>query len=175
MTENHDQHLVKQALQGDIDAFTVLAERHYPALVATAHSILGDRHLAEDAAQEALARVCEQLDRLRNPERFGPWLCRIVRNVATDTLRRRSKLVVTASVPEAVQETACGPDLTRVRAIVRRLPSRLREVVYLRYYDDMSYERMADFLGVSCQAINGRLRRAKRLIKKEMRHWEELL
>ena len=71
MNEETDRDLVFQAQQGRIDSFTELAGRYYPALLAIAHSVLGDKHLAEDAAQESLAKACTMLRGLRDPERFG--------------------------------------------------------------------------------------------------------
>ena len=55
MTGESELALVEAAIGGDTDSFAQLAQRYYPAMVAIAHSVLGDRHIAEDAAQEALA------------------------------------------------------------------------------------------------------------------------
>jgi len=68
-----------------------LCRRYYDSLVAVAGSILPDHHLAEDAAQEALAAACRDLAKLNKPERFGPWIGAICRNVAKDMLRQLRK------------------------------------------------------------------------------------
>jgi len=84
VTEKPDFELVEAAVNGDVDGFTVLCGRYYPAMVAIAHSVLGDKHLAEDAAQDALAKACRKLGQLRNKDRFAGWLAAICRNVAMD-------------------------------------------------------------------------------------------
>lgn len=74
MEDPDDQTLVQRVLRGDAACFGTLCTRHYPSLVATADSILFDHHLAEEAAQEALAEACRRLPSLKRPASFGPWV-----------------------------------------------------------------------------------------------------
>ena len=165
MTNAEDHILVQRALQADPESFGQLCRRYYPSLVAVAHSVLLDHHLAEDAAQEALAQACRQLPRLRNPGLFGPWVAAICRNVAKDLLRdlQRQRMLV----PDCeAQEPDCPDDRQTeiVAEALQRLPQRLREVVYLRFYNGLSYQQMSGVLGASQESIDGRLRRAKKRI-----------
>ena len=165
MKNAEDHILVRQALQADPESFGQLCRRYYTSLVAVADSILLDHHLAEDAAQEALAHACRQLPRLRKPERFGPWVAAICRNVAKDMLRERRRQRVSPEDCEG-QDRDC-PDNGRTEMLaeaLQRLPEHLREVVYLRFYNEMSYQQMAGVLSASQQSIDGRLRRAKKII-----------
>ena len=163
-----DTDLVVWAQRGRIDSFTELAGRYYPALLAIAHSVLGDKHLAEDAAQESLAKACSTLRGLRDPERFGRWLARICRNTSVSMLRSRGNLRFVEDLPDRPDHEEQGKDLELVREVVRGLPAKYREVIYLRYYDGMTYERISVVLGLSVQALNGRLRRAKDLIRSQL-------
>jgi len=165
MTNAEDPILVRRALQADPESFGQLCRRYYPSLVAVADSILLDHHLAEDAAQEALAHACRQLPKLKNPELFGPWVAAICRNVAKDTLRDRQRQRLPAEDCET-QETD-GPEDDRTELVaeaLRRLPQHLREVVYLRFYNRLSYQQISSVLGASQESVDGRLRRAKRKI-----------
>lgn len=72
-----DNTLIKGAIAGDGDCFTELCRRYYASMVAIGHSILGDRHLAEDAAQQAFAKAAVKLPALKRLEKFGPWLAAI--------------------------------------------------------------------------------------------------
>jgi RNA polymerase sigma-70 factor (ECF subfamily) len=165
MTNAEDHILVGRALHADPESFGELCRRYYHALVAVADSILLDHHLAEDAAQEALACACRQLPSLKEPERFGPWAAAICRNVAKDMRRDRRKQRGLAESREP--QTAGGRDEGRdeaLREALRQLPQSLREVVFLRFYDGMSYERMSTVLGATPGSIDGRLRRAKKRI-----------
>jgi RNA polymerase sigma-70 factor (ECF subfamily) len=134
-------------------------------LVAVADSILLDHHLAEDAAQEALTAACRDLAKLKKPERFGPWIGAICRNVAKDMLRQLRKQQEPVET-NAGNETDCKDDdrKTILEKALQQLPQHLREVIFLRYYNEMSYEQMAKVLGATEQMIDGRLRRAKKRI-----------
>jgi DNA-directed RNA polymerase specialized sigma24 family protein len=84
--------LVSAAQQGDKGALATLVVRHRPMLVAVCRGALGDVDLAEDAAQEAVLLALMSLDRLRQADRFGPWLAGIGLNVCRRWLRERSRV-----------------------------------------------------------------------------------
>jgi RNA polymerase sigma-70 factor (ECF subfamily) len=162
VTQKPDTALVEAAVNGVAEGFTELCQRYYPAMVAIAHSILGDRHLAEDAAQQAFAKATVKLPQLKKESRFGNWLAVICRNVAKDIARRTENFNSTDDL-SAIEAKSNNDETTEVvRQAISRLPSSARELVFLRYYDGMSYEQISAVLGISEQAINGRLRRAKK-------------
>jgi RNA polymerase sigma-70 factor, ECF subfamily len=164
MTERPDRQLVESAQQGDGDSFTELCGRYYPAMVAIAHSVIGDRHLAEDAAQQAFAVAAVKLPELRHPDRFAGWLGVICRNSANDIGRKQQRICDVDKLSKLPARQDDSPDTEAVREAVAGLTPEAREVIYLRYYDGLPYERISKALGISEQAINGRLRRAKREI-----------
>ena len=166
LKEKADRVLVQAAMHGDLDSFGELCRRHYPAMVSIARAILHDWHLAEDASQEALAKVARNLKKLRNPDKFAGWLATTVRNAAKDMLRRQKPLGAIDDVDEMeVADThSDNGDIEAVRQAIDLLPDEMRELIYLRYYDQMSYQEMSALLGISQQAINGRLRRGKKAI-----------
>ena len=165
MRDLEDQILVQRALQSDPESFGKLCRRYYDSLLAVAGSILPDRHLAEDAAQEALAAACRDLAKLKKPERFGPWVGAICRNVARDMLRQLRKQQEPVET-NAGNEPDCRQDEREaiLGQALQQLPQHLREVIFLRFYNEMSYEQMAKILGATQQVIDGRLRRAKKKI-----------
>jgi RNA polymerase sigma-70 factor (ECF subfamily) len=160
-----DEKLVEAALRGDVGSFVELCRRHYAALVAVARAILRDRHLAEDAAQEALAKACSRLPNLANPACFASWLMTICRNQAHDLARRTTRLESLGDRDVPAENPEPDADVEAVREAIAGLPPESAEVVYLRYYAEFSYERMSEMLGLSVQAVNGRLRRAKQAIR----------
>ena len=166
MAQESDLALVEAAIDGDTDSFTELCRQYYPAMVAIAHSVLGDRHFAEDAAQEAFAKAFCRLSKLRKKERFACWLATICRNVSRDMVRAKDRLsnpedltqVVTPSEDEDNELTEA------VRKAVASLSGTLKEVIFLRYYDGMAYDQISEVLGISKTAVDGRLRRAKKMV-----------
>ena len=171
MKDVSDRILVRRALQADPASFGELCRRYYPSLVAVADSILLDHHLAEDAAQEALAAACRQLARLKKPQRFGPWITAICRNVARDMrreLQRQRKPVEARRGPDGTGEQDDDRKAMLAEAL-RKLPEHLREVLFLRFYNEMSYRQMADVLGATEHVIDGRIRRAKKMIANHLK------
>ncbi len=167
MENRSDNILVRQAARGDGDSFTELCRRYYAPMVAIGHAILGDRHLAEDAAQEAFAKAAVHLPKLRKADQFGYWLAAICRNEAKNLGRARKG----AQIGKPAEEAPAGADETceAVKVALSRLPSDAREVVFLRFYDGLSYDQISAVLGISEQAINGRLRRAKKKLAEHLR------
>jgi len=165
MRNIEDHILVQQALQADPDSFGELCRRYYNSLIAVADSILMDHHLAEDAAQETLATACRQLPRLKKLEQFGPWIMAICRNIAKDMLReihsQRKPIDASRNNKSECQDDGQKAVLAEV---LQQLPQHLREVIFLRFYNEMSYSQMAKVLGATEQVIDGRLRRAKKKI-----------
>jgi len=161
--------LVEGAMAGDGDSFTELCRRYYPALVAIGHAILGDRHLAEDAAQQAFAKAALNLPGLRKTEQFGSWVAAICRNAAADVGRANRRFQSRQELPVEAAEPHRDDAGPAVRAALKQLEPQAREVIYLRFYDGLSYERISEVLGISEQAINGRLRRAKKTLAEHLR------
>ena len=170
MNDRADNVLVEQAAKGDGDSFTELCRRYYGPMVAIGHAILGDRHLAEDAAQQAFAKAAVNLPRLRKPEQFGRWVAAICRNEARDLARTRQEPRLDDESPVTTEGQTDSDESCRiVKEAVGRLPEEAREVVFLRFYDGLSYDQISAVLGISEQAINGRLRRAKQRLAQYLR------
>src|SRR5919201_4151339 len=87
MGDPADELLVTEALHGDRAAFARLVDRHRPRAHALARRTVGDAAEAEDVVQEAVLRAYLALADLREPSRFGPWLCGISLNLARMRLR----------------------------------------------------------------------------------------
>lgn len=169
MAQEPDSGLVEAAANGDGDSFTELCRRYYPAMVAIAHSMLGDRHLAEDVAQQAFATAAVKLRQLRQKGQFAGWLAAICRNAARDMLRRTRAVQGIDDRSAATGEPDENGVCESVRAALNKLSASAREVVFLRFYDGMSYEQISAVLGISEQALNGRLRRAKKKLAEYLR------
>ena len=89
--EQSDAVLVEAAQQGRLDSFGALYQRYHNPIVALAYAQLGDKHSAEDAAQEVFAIACRDLRSLRDRDKFGAWLGGICRNVTKQMLRVKSR------------------------------------------------------------------------------------
>ena len=89
--QRSDAELVEAACRGELAAFGQLYERHFRMAVGIAYSRLSDRHLAEDAAQEAFAIACRRLASLKDGDRFAHWLGAICRRAAGRLAKTRPR------------------------------------------------------------------------------------
>ena len=164
MNRRTEAQLVEAAQNGNVEDFGELYRRYYAAAVGVAYCVVADCHLAEDAAQEAFVLASHELPRLRRPDRFGPWICTIAKRVAgrmTRACREHGVLQDTAA-PPVTSSRPHPSDL--VRQAVGDLPERAREVVVLHYFAGLSHKEVAASLGLSSEAVHGRLVRARRML-----------
>jgi len=127
--------------------------------------ILGDRALAEDAAQETFLRAWKSMDKFKGNASPKTWLTRIAINVCRNTCRtgwfRRFDRSVT---PEELPLPAPDEDRT-LFLTVQQLPEKYKQVVILRYYQGMSLEEAGQALGISRSAAHHRLQKALNLLR----------
>ena len=168
--------LVGRAGDGDLDAFGCIVRRFQDMAYGYAYSVLGDFHLAEDAAQEAFVEAYQQLPGLREPKAFPGWLRRIVFKHC-DRLTRK-KHVATVPLDEAAQVTSGEPtpdqaaqacDLTRrVLEVIRELPDNERVATTLYYINGYSQKEVADFLDVPVSTVKSRLHTSRNRLRERM-------
>lgn len=168
MQSDSEKALVNRAVGGDIESFGELCRLYYPAMAAIAYAVLNDHQLAEDAAQESFARALVNLRRLRNKSRFAPWLAAICRNIAKDMLSIKVRQINTEDLSQ-VAEKNNNDNHDAIRRAIGQLPDAAKELIVLRYYQNLSYERIGAILGITPPAINGRLARAKRKMERYLR------
>ena len=159
--------MVEAAQNGHLESFGALYERYHSPMVALAYSMLADRDLAEDAAQEVFAAACRDIGNLKSKERFAAWLAGICRNVSRQMLRLHKIKPAALNDDYAAREVDDSRDRREViwRA-VWSLREAERELIVLRYFDGFSQARISEVLGLTPQVVNGRLIRAKRKIAK---------
>lgn len=169
MPERSEINLIEAAAGGDIESFGLLCRQYYAAIVAVGYCVLGEHHLAEDAAQESFARALVNLRNFKNKERFASWLAGICRNVARDMLAAKVRQINTDDISPTAQPSNSDEDEKLIRRAIEQLPESAKELVVLRYYDGLSYEQIGAVLGISKASINGRLTRAKRKMANYLR------
>ena len=147
--------------------------------------LLGGTVLAEDAAQDAFVRAYRALDRYDPAQPFVAWVIGIARNHCIDLLRRRRHGELrfgeeAAELAAAESESTEGIDAlvitergTKVRAAIAALPEKYRLPILLAYYDDASYDEIAEALGLSRNHVGVLLLRGKQALRKALAPSEE--
>ena len=170
MSSNSEAKLVEAAQNGHLDSFGALYERYHSSMVALAYSALADRELAEDAAQEVFAIACCDIGHLKSKDKFAAWLAGICRNVSRQMLKANKNKPAALSDEHPARSDSNRDDRQEtIRRAVWSLRDVERELIVLRYFDGFSQARISEVLGLSPQAVNGRLVRAKRKIAKYLK------
>jgi RNA polymerase sigma-70 factor, ECF subfamily len=170
-----DAALVARVGARDESAVRLLVARKLPRLLALAAHMLGDRAEAEDVAQETFLRIWKQAPNWREGEaKFDTWLHRVVLNLCYDRMRgRREELVDTLPEvcdpkPEPALQAEHRSRDARVRQALAALPVRQREALVLQYYQGMSNLETADLMGITVDALESLLARARRNLRAQL-------
>ncbi|MFP5321270.1 MAG: sigma-70 family RNA polymerase sigma factor [Acidimicrobiia bacterium] len=174
--ELDDRTLVEQHRSGDDDAFRHIVLRHHRSLYANALRRLGDPVLAEDAVQETFLRAFRNLDRFEGEYHLDAWLHRIVTNACHDIGRRRGRdtrlfdracTAVEVEAPPADDGLEVVPD-HEFNAALDQLPETYREVLLLRFVEELSYPDVAQKAGISEENARARVSRGRTMLRKMM-------
>lgn len=156
------------------EPFEGFFRRELPRLVALARALCGPA-LADDAAQEALLVAYRRWPEVAALDRPDAWVRRVLVNLATSTLRRRSAearaLLRLGNRPTAYPELE--PRNEQFWAAVRRLPRRQAQVVALHYVDDLGVADIADLLGITVGSVKQHLSRARQALAGSAHLWGE--
>src|SRR4051794_17381958 len=165
----YERLLVVRGQAGDEGAFSELVERFGPRVRYFLRKLTGEPSGAEDLFQEVWLDVFRGLPRLADAGAFPAWLYRIARDRAYRELRRRRPDVRPLQDADAVTESADGRDFTAedaaaVHAALDRLAPEHREVLVLRFLEDISYDEVAGVIGCPVGTVRSRIHYAKRAL-----------
>ena len=153
------------------EAVESLFHAHYPRVVYTAFSLVGDWDLAEQLAQEAYLRLWRRWRWISDPQAAPMYLQRTVVNLARETIRRRVVERRVLRARELEPAAAPAPDAAAVaelRRAVATLPMRKRECVVLRYLLGLSEAETADLLGISVGTVKSQTHKGLRQLRERL-------
>jgi RNA polymerase sigma-70 factor (ECF subfamily) len=171
-----DDLLVARTLAGERAAFGTLVERYKRPVYHLALRLLGNPVDAEDAAQEAFVRAYVRLASYQQGSNFKAWLLAITAHWCIDQQRRRKPLSLDAvAADEPALATADEPESqflsverqSEVQSRLANLPEHYRQVLVLRYWEDLSYAEVGRTLGQPTSTVRMRLFRAHRRMAQE--------
>lgn len=154
--------LVKAARDGGARERDALIEAAWPLAYRLAYAMLRHRHAAEDAAQEACIVVYRSISTLRSADAFRVWFYRIVMREAASIRRRVERAHEEIRVEDEEPDAATSIDVWRA---LESLPQSLREIVVLRFFEDLSSREIAAILRIPDGTVRFRLMMAKRRLR----------
>ena len=170
-----DQYLVGSYLKGNNDSFDVLLSRHKSRIYAFIMSKVKNRDLAEDVFQDTFIKVINslKLGKYNEEGKFLPWVMRIAHNLIIDHFRKNKKIttlypndefnifdIIADSDINKEEEMIKKQIHTDLRKLIQKLPKDQKEVLELRFYQEMSFKKISDITGVSINTALGRMRYA---------------
>jgi RNA polymerase sigma-70 factor (ECF subfamily) len=188
-----EQALIKEALDGDLNAFNSLVLHYQDLAYNVAYRIMGEHGAADDAAQEAFISAYEKLEQYRGGS-FKSWLLRIVTNACYDELRRRQRQPVTPLKPElgdgeilddpfwieddspSPEEQAEESELQKaIQKCINNLDNKFKIVLVLVDVEGLDYETAAEAIGSPLGTVKSRLARARERVQTCLQKFRELL
>lgn len=168
--------LLNRCLRGEGEYFGEIFNRHFDGMVRFVFYMINDLPVAKDIVQDTFLKAYKNLKTLKDLSKFKSWLIRIARNKCIDHLRRLKKereifnadaeFDYLKSDEKKPEEELMSLELFQVvKKHINNLPEDLREVIILKYTQDLSYKEIADVIGTSVSAVESRLFRARQRLK----------
>lgn len=164
-------------LTNDRTVLQELFEAHYPSVCGAIHRLVGDRGMTEDLAQQVFIRFWEKREKINITTSPGAYLHRMAINEALAFLRskkNRSPEEITAttpmgSAPDVEQDVLQGELKEQILRAVNTLPPRCRAVFQLSRFEEMSYQEIADKLGISIKTVEHQIGKALRVMREQLK------
>lgn len=172
-----DAELIERILSGERDLYAVIVGRYQEMLYRFAFGMLHDSDVAADLVQDSFVKAYTSLSQCRDRHHFSAWIFRIVRNRCTDHLRAPSRKQVSLETDSPYLYEQDTPETDFEGGEVRKaaeqalatLPEAQREAFLLKHVENLSYEEMADVLGVGVSALKMRVMRAREALQEALR------
>jgi RNA polymerase sigma-70 factor (ECF subfamily) len=188
-----ERRLIEACQRGDREAFRALFEAHKDRVWTVALRFTGDENAARDVTQQVFLKLFTSIAGFRHESNFKTWLYRLVANECMDEFRKRRRLVPFDFLRPAFSDERdedCGEvemkDLGQkplqeerlerleiseaVLAALMQLKPKLRMAIVLKYFEDLSYEQMAQALGCSMGTVASRLNRGHKALAQKLAH-----
>jgi len=167
----YERLLVVRAQADDEAAFGELVERYSPKLRYFLRKLVGSAEGVEDVLQDVWLDVFRHLPRLNDPQALRAWIYRIARDRAFGRLRKRrgeTSLDENLMDISATEEDFSPEDAACIHAALDRLPDEQREVLVLRFLEEMSYEEIARVVGCQLGTVRSRIHYGKQALKRAL-------
>ncbi len=176
-----DRQLIELSLAGEPVAYDALARRYRPRVMAVASQYLRvpDR---EDCVQETFLKALAKLPSLRDPDKFGSWVCVIARNYCYDTLKKSAAVLsmdmepaadapvrqYVSSVSTPLREYVQGEENRRLREGIDLLSEKYRVILDMRYFEDCDYDTISRRLHKPLGTVKSLIHRAHEKLRELM-------
>ncbi|MGB7594339.1 MAG: sigma-70 family RNA polymerase sigma factor [Erysipelotrichaceae bacterium] len=161
-----DPLLIREAIQGDDDALIICLQLMSAQLTKTAMGLLGDFEAVKECIAEMTSHVYRHRKQLKQPEFFKTWVIRILINVCKDEMKRSKRWI---ELPDDFDIAApVNEDYSFVRDTLDQLPTPLRQVLVLKYFQELTFKEIAQTLNLPESTVKSRCSLALKKMRVEM-------
>lgn len=162
-----DEHLIRCAQNGNKEALDKLIRHYYDSIYSYCIHHVQDRHVAEDLCQETFISMLKHIEEYRHYDKFQNYLYVIAGNKCRDFYKKKKPLYL-EDVQEQREETGTNEEEILIKELVHTLPGELKEVIILRFYQDLKFRDIADILQITVSLAKYRVKKAVELLREEM-------
>jgi len=167
--------IVLKLIKGDMQTCRIVYELFYKPVYQAAYYIIHDPSLAEDIVHEVFLKMKYKIDQLQDHSKLEAWLCRMAMNSARDVIRRQARNTYYLETQEVNQDNQqispensflAEEDRNMIKQKINCLNRSYRQILYLKYYRDMSCEEISIVLTLPVGTVKSRLFHARQKIRK---------
>ncbi len=175
-TDSIEQRAIAAVKGGDPESYDYLVSKYMKRVVSIAWGIVRNAHDAEDLAQEAFVKAFQTIGRFRSGEPFGPWIYRIVTNLALDVMKHRQRFrheEISEAHPATRGDRADLPAVSnelarRIDAAIESLPEMQRVVARLYLVEHFEHAEIAEMTGLSEGTVRSHLSLARGKLREKL-------
>lgn len=169
------EEIIRRCIEKDAEAIEFLYEKYKSKVYRTSYLLSNNASLADDITQEAFIRIFSKMHLYKKSYSFDSWIYKIVLNVYRNICRKQKWTVflpISEDIP--ITEDTCLPSLEQneqkelLADIINTLPARVREVIILKYYTDLSQEEIAKILKIPLGTVKSRINTGLKKIRKQI-------
>lgn len=166
-----NEKIVKKSIGGDQEALLFLLKQEKEKLYRTAYSYVHNQADALDVFQQTVLLAIESIHQLREPKYFTTWLIKICINVSLDVLQKQQKVISIDDLKyqSLSTEIATSDEKIDLLDAIYRLDEKYKTVLLLKYYEDLTFEQIAEILGEPIGTVKSNGKRALAKIKKALK------
>jgi RNA polymerase sigma-70 factor (ECF subfamily) len=178
---------IKQVLKGDQEAYGEIVEIYKNSVYQLCYRMLGNRHEAEDIAQEAFLRAYVNIKSFNQDLKFSTWLFRIATNLCIDRMRKKKPdyyldaevagtegltmySQVTSNTPLPETEVESQELQETVHKEIQKLPEKYRSAIILKYIEDLSLNEISEILDLPLGTVKTRIHRGREALRQNLRY-----
>ncbi len=184
--EKKDEQLVSDYLGGNENAFSIIVRRYLKSIYNFIYRLIGNVAEAEDITQNVFLSAWKNIKSFKREESFKTWIFSIARNAAIDWLRKKKNITFSDLEKEneegLIEDTLIDPaplpeelltsfeDKRKLEEAINQLPLLYREVIFLYYNNDFTFEEIGKILNKPLNTVKSQYRRALFMLKNILMH-----